>query len=262
MESYEQVVKKLINIIQLKNDDNVKQLENLWETINKEFVQVKPNNTENALKRSHENDSISNFCDLPNKKIKGTNQTPKPNSPVQKSKQIATIKHKIDSADQSSSNSSYSLCSNSEKSYNINDLFDVEMLDFSCFFCKQLNQELNNKLIECKKCSKLFHQKCHIPKIDETKALIITDDDDKMQWFIEKCQNCLKIINEEDEQTRMGPNFSKESFKSLSTLSNTFSSSKISKSVDKKIVKPLSPKSQSTHKNIFNINPITVSTKK
>lgn len=64
MESYDQIIKKLIKIIQMKSDDNLKQLEDLWESLEK------TSSYQNELKRPSSTDStfILNESENPSKK--------------------------------------------------------------------------------------------------------------------------------------------------------------------------------------------------
>lgn len=85
-----------------------------------------------------------------------------------------------------------------------NDLSDfnsmvVDMLDFSCFICKRFNQEPNNKLIECRQCTQLYHQKCHEPVIDKDQIESSSKDQvesvgdgesRQMVWYLPRCMNC------------------------------------------------------------------------
>lgn len=59
-------------------------------------------------------------------------------------------------------------------------------------FFRNFNQELNNKLIECRKCSNLYHQLCHVPKIKNEEI----DDKD-----FEECASC-KIAESSDDEVK------------------------------------------------------------
>ncbi|RNA04791.1 integrator complex subunit 12, partial [Brachionus plicatilis] len=227
-------------------DDNVKQLEDLWESFEK--------TNSNDLKRSFPTD-CSNGCDSAAKKPKLNTGNPSKH----KSRAVQS-----DSADQSSSSSLSTTGSSSLKSPQLDDLFDDEMLDMdlNCFVCKKMNQDRNNKLVECKACAKLYHQKCHSPAIDETRNFAKYQQENKMSWFIEQCQSCSRIANEEDEQTRMSPNSLREPTKGLAGLANKFSGGKLTRPNDYRNSKLSASAMQQNQKSVFNLPPISVNTKK
>jgi hypothetical protein len=70
--------------------------------------------------------------------------------------------------------------------------------DFTCIVCKKFNQELNNKLVECRKCTNLYHQLCHIPRIR---------DDEIDEKDIEECATCKSSseVISSDNDTEMLP---------------------------------------------------------
>ena len=70
---------------------------------------------------------------------------------------------------------------------------------------RQFNQELNNKLIECRKCACLFHQLCHTPlikneEIEQQSGSVNSTDvggpedafnnNKQMVWYLPACQRC------------------------------------------------------------------------
>lgn len=245
MESYDQIVKKLIKIIQLKSDDNIKQLEDLWESFEK------TTSCQKELKRPLSIDSSlnSNESDTPNKKPKITrNSADFPNNDS-----IAT---NTNSLEQNSSSSFSTVASSSDTSPDSNDIFDDEMmeLDFNCFICKQMNQEKNNKLIECHRCSKLYHQKCHYPVIEEKKNSSKSIEENKISWFIEKCQTCSILSTTEEEEAIISQNDRKDQTKSGQFTK--FCNTKLSRKDYKKNL--ITSENKESQKNVLNTQPINV----
>lgn len=69
---------------------------------------------------------------------------------------------------------------------------NLDMLDdFTCVVCKNFNQELNNKLVECRKCTSLYHQICHVPRIKNEEI----DDKD-----FEECTSCKNGSASSDDE--------------------------------------------------------------
>ena len=60
--------------------------------------------------------------------------------------------------------------------------------------------EPNNKLIECRQCTHLYHQLCHSPKIEnsqlEQQHTTNSSNDEQMVWYVSKCNKCI-IENEQ-----------------------------------------------------------------
>lgn len=139
--SYEQVVKKLIQIFQFKHTDNVKQLEDLWDSINASPMREEQNGVNkrqaNQMSSSSSEAKRSKITKSGNSSLVVTKLNPSP--PKLNGVQVkATVsKVSIDSTDQSSSSSSTSSSTTcSDSNFNLKTDFDAEMLDFSCYICK------------------------------------------------------------------------------------------------------------------------------
>ncbi len=68
---------------------------------------------------------------------------------------------------------------------------------------RQFNQELNNKLIECKACNHLYHQLCHHPKIENNQlekhpSNIVNEE--QMVWYLSKCHKCETESDRVDQE--------------------------------------------------------------
>lgn len=157
--SYEQVVKKLIQILQFRPSDNLKQLEDLWESVNPCSNPTIEPPLPSSHKRALPNLSSSSPLTQDAKRQKlipqKTSTNPNTQKLSQSLKNTKTNKIRIETSDQSSSSSSTSSSSydNSNLRTNLTE-FDAEMLDFSCFICKYvLNYKFQKnfqKLIEIK----------------------------------------------------------------------------------------------------------------
>ena len=70
----------------------------------------------------------------------------------------------------------------------------VNMLELSCVVCAQFSQESNNKLVECRQCSRLYHQLCHAPAIDkqdlESDPSSSSSNNDTLDLYLPQCSAC------------------------------------------------------------------------
>lgn len=235
---YESVLKKLNQIFKSKRSDSLKQLEDLWESVNlvKSTSPVPFNNSqvstststgESSLKRdisklgtnSSTNQTVKKSKLSPVAPVKQPVPLPKPlstntltktstnsnNSSQIKPQSTKTTDNSVaidDNVESITVFSSSSTSNNSTGVINSSNLPDnikfedinsvVDMLDFSCITCKQFNQESNNKLIECRQCTKLFHQQCHNPKIEDSQLEKQNTSTNSYQliWYVKKCEMC------------------------------------------------------------------------
>ncbi len=111
------------------------------------------------------------------------NQTPSTN-------QIQTKKPKLSPTSTTSSSLSSKINKPNVTKANVSNASLNMLDDFTCVVCRNFNQELNNKLVECRKCSNLYHQLCHAPKIRNEEI----DDKD-----FEECATCKHSQSSDDE---------------------------------------------------------------
>ena len=58
-----------------------------------------------------------------------------------------------------------------------------------------------NRLIECRECTRLFHQQCHQPRIENDELEPAGNGDERqMSWYFAKCTNCRSQMKEVDEE--------------------------------------------------------------
>jgi hypothetical protein len=204
--TYDSALKQLVNILKSKANDNLKQLEDLWDSINcaaqitkiEDNVTNKPSQglrtspTPSSSSRSpitsmsdNSNDSNSSTGSSSMKRdISKITNPPPANRYMKKSKiEISTKNNSIENNSKQHLNGSkktvkMSITKTKEQTNNNS----MDMLDdYTCIVCKQLNQELHNKLVECRKCTGLYHQQCHLPRIRNDE---IEDKD------FEECSTC------------------------------------------------------------------------
>lgn len=60
-----------------------------------------------------------------------------------------------------------------------NSLFD----DLACVICRRIDLSAKNRLIECSKCTSLYHQECHSPQIKDSELV----NGQELSWC---CSNC------------------------------------------------------------------------
>lgn len=193
MEDYNSMLGKECNsIVTSKASDNLKQLEELWDSINcvksddisenkngKSRVSPTPRSSSQSPVTSvseNSNDSISSSGSCLKRDISKTQLNANGSSrQVKKTKINDSIKNSKTIKIKPNNNSN-----------------NIDMLDeFTCTICKQFNQELNNKLVECRKCTNLYHQLCHVPKIRNNEI----DDKD-----FEECYSCKNDSNSDDNE--------------------------------------------------------------
>ena len=94
------------------------------------------------------------------------------------------------------------------------------ILTFKFMFCLSLchssnfNQESNNKLIECKKCTKLYHQQCHTPQLGsidiETSSPVSSQHESNnleiKQWVLPECSACKSVSSTSTPVTNASAN--------------------------------------------------------
>ena len=218
---YENALRKLSHIFRTKNGESVKQLEDLWESVNSLHANQKTGETIASRPASPLSDqgtkrdiskvsSSSNLTTLSKKpKVTTNSNLPKSNtnnnaSSLSKNVSSSKIKdmNKNTETQQITVFSSLNTQSSGNNDSSTNIKFDdinsvVDMLDFSCSMCNQFNQESNNKLIECRQCTKLFHQQCHSPKIDDTQISsdheTVSNNSKQLVWYISQCENCTQV---------------------------------------------------------------------
>lgn len=190
--AYDSALKQLIVILKSKASDNLKQLEELWDSINysPSGTEASSNNKNGKTRTSptpssssqspvnimseNSNDSSSSTSSNLKRDYSKTSTTNSSSRPIKRIKP---------SSESARPNPSIKSVQKSKKDNNI-DMLD----DFTCIVCKNFNQVINNKLIECRKCSSLYHQLCHVPKIRN-------DDVD-----FEECSSCKIDSSSEDNE--------------------------------------------------------------
>lgn len=189
------------------------------DSISNEQHSSSSNDSLNAnLKRNSSTSNLSNGSSngQQNKKFKtASNQE----EAVQMTKSASTAT-KLNENKKLNDTKSTAQTNNSAKSTNQNSkvpkISVVDMLDISCTICKQFNQELNNKLIECRKCTRLYHQMCHMPQIEnhETEQFDTAKNtqSNKMVWYFNECSSCKQQM---PNNTSIFKNESNESLLSL-----------------------------------------------
>lgn len=198
---YDSALKQLMKILKTKSSDNLKQLEDLWDSINysslappvsskqsskSSIVRTSPtpsSSSQSAITSMSDNSNDSTSSTSSNLK-RDFSKVGKQQIPVSVNRQVKKPRTEMPS----------------KKLHKVKEQpkpeTDCSMLDdFTCIVCKKFNQELNNKLIECRKCTNLYHQLCHVPRIR---------DDEIDEKDIEECATCKsssEMISSDNDDT-------------------------------------------------------------
>lgn len=190
--TYDSAIKQLVHILKTKASDNLKQLEDLWDTINSANVPL-PEITENEKIRTSPSLSRSSPSPLNSMSDNSNDSTSSINTSLKRGHSKIIHTQSTNSQIKKPKLNNAVPISKVNKPVIMKTNNNLDMLDdFTCAICRNFNQDLNNKLVECRKCSNLYHQLCHVPKIKNEEI----DDKD-----FEECANC-KILESSDDEVQ------------------------------------------------------------
>jgi hypothetical protein len=243
--NYDSALKKLLLILKVKSSDKISQLEDLWDSINflptintnslengssiasssssslsssrssptssdrssPDSISIEQNSSSSNdsinvnLKRNISTSNLSNGSS--NKKLK---VVPNQTEVLQTTKTTSTTSKINENKKMNNSKPTANPSKSTNQNTKIPKISVVDMLDISCTICKQFNQELNNKLIECRKCTRLYHQMCHMPQIEnhETEQFDTSKNtqSNKMVWYFNECSSCKQENNSSIAKTQ------------------------------------------------------------
>ena len=109
----------------------------------------------------------------------------------------------------------------------------LKWLIFFVLFKRNFTQEPSNKLIECRECTRLFHQQCHQPRIEleELEPSSSNGDEKQMSWYLTKCSGCRSTKDADEEVSRINTTSSSSKLAPFS--------SKLNGSVSKQSTSPI-----------------------
>lgn len=190
--AYEATIKQLVFILKSKTSDNLKQLEELWDSINSKPLANNSGLAKLAKNRVSPTPRSSSQSPITSISENSNDSTSSTGSGIKRD--YAKVYQSGGAMRQMKKSKTEFTKPEVKHIHKSKGAANIDMLDdFTCVLCKNFNQELNNKLVECRKCMFLYHQQCHKPKIRDEEI----DDKD-----FEECTACKTAALLEDNEVQ------------------------------------------------------------